>query len=169
MIHTKNGIPVEAREYIINSLQTRLAEGVDLMQQCKHAHWNISGASFSSLHLLFDSIHTELEACVDQVAERIVQLGGEAGGTWQSIAKLTRLPSYPIAIDHEYEHLDFLSTSIAKFSEGMRHDVFDPILSKDPVTKDLLVKVSTVAEKSLWLVESNSTSGNKSDSFIQSA
>jgi starvation-inducible DNA-binding protein len=44
-------------------------------------HWNVSGNSFMELHKLFENQYSELEETIDEVAERISELGGKAIGT----------------------------------------------------------------------------------------
>ncbi len=54
----------------------RLAAAVDLQMQMKQTHWNVKGPGFIGLHELFDKVAEAVEGYVDQIAERIVQLGG---------------------------------------------------------------------------------------------
>ncbi len=54
---------------------------IDLQLQLKQAHWNVKGPHYIGLHELFDKIAEEVESYVDEIAERIVQLGGIAQGT----------------------------------------------------------------------------------------
>jgi DNA-binding ferritin-like protein len=69
-------------------MNQRLASAVDLQLQMKRAHWNVKGPSFIGLHELFDKVAETVEGYVDQIAERILQLGGVAEGTvtlWQKV------------------------------------------------------------------------------------
>ena len=45
------------------------------------AHGNVKGPTFIALHELFDQISAAVEHYVDDLAERVVQLGGTAHGT----------------------------------------------------------------------------------------
>ena len=73
---TKNDLPQAARVQVIELLNQRLADSIDLQTQCKQAHWNVKGPAFIALHKLFDEINEDVEEYVDLIAERIVQLGG---------------------------------------------------------------------------------------------
>ena len=42
----------------------------------KKHHWQVSGPTFYSLHLLFDKHYREQAELVDMIAERIQSLGG---------------------------------------------------------------------------------------------
>ena len=74
--HTKNDIGEDARARIVELLNARLADSIDLATQLKVAHWNIKGPAFIALHELFDQIHAAAGEYVDLLAERAVQLGG---------------------------------------------------------------------------------------------
>ena len=45
------------RGAMINLLQMRLADALDLATQAKQAHWNVKGPHFMGLHELFDEVH----------------------------------------------------------------------------------------------------------------
>src|SRR2546430_5730711 len=92
---TKNDVPEQARANIVELLDARLADAIDLQTQMKQAHWNVKGPSFIALHELFDKINEDVEGYVDDLAERVVQLGGIAHGTARSVAKRSGLAEYP--------------------------------------------------------------------------
>ena len=80
LYETENDLPRNTRAEVIGLVNQRLADIVDLQAQLKQAHWNVKGPHFIGLHELFDKIAEEVEAYVDMIAERIVQLGGIARG-----------------------------------------------------------------------------------------
>ena len=95
MYETENDISQNRRVEISALLNQRLADAVDLQTQMKQAHWNVKGPHFIGLHELFDKIDEAVEAYVDLIAERIVQLGGIAEGTARVAAGRSRLEEYP--------------------------------------------------------------------------
>ena len=46
MYQTKNDLPAHTRAEVIEILNARLADSIDLMHQAKQAHWNVKGPSF---------------------------------------------------------------------------------------------------------------------------
>uniref|UniRef100_UPI00222FB5FD ferritin-like domain-containing protein n=1 Tax=Klebsiella pneumoniae TaxID=573 RepID=UPI00222FB5FD len=72
------------RTAMIELLNKRLADAIDLKLAIKQAHWNIKGPSFIAIHELFDQVAARVEEHGDTLAERIVQLGGIAAGTTQA-------------------------------------------------------------------------------------
>src|ERR1700685_3518551 len=91
MYETENDLSQKQRLELNALMNLRLADAVDLQMQLKQAHWNVKGPHFIGLHELFDQIAEAVEAYVDLIAERIVQLGGTAEGTVREAAKNSRL------------------------------------------------------------------------------
>src|SRR3982751_6583083 len=92
---TKIDIPEDKRSVIIKILNQSLADAADLKSQAKQAHWNVKGPNFIALHELFDRVSTELDAHVDDLAERITTLGGVAMGTVRAAAANSSLSEFP--------------------------------------------------------------------------
>src|SRR5881628_2869160 len=95
MHRTKNDLPEGTRTKIVELLNGCLADAIDLMLRSKQAHWNVKGPTFIALHELFDKINEDVEDYVDDIAERVVQLGGVAEGTARTAAKRSALSEYP--------------------------------------------------------------------------
>src|ERR1700757_2029919 len=120
MIQTKNDLAEKIRIEMIQLLNGRLSDAIDLQLQTKQAHWNVKGPSFIALHELFDKIYENAGEHADLIAERIVQLGGTAEGTARVVAKRSQLPEYPQTLTSGKEHVEALSRSLAYFGETIR-------------------------------------------------
>ena len=72
-----------------------LADTMTLRDLYKKSHWQVSGATFYQLHLLFDKHFEEQSAIVDTIAERIQLLGGISIAMAADVAELTRIPRPP--------------------------------------------------------------------------
>ncbi len=152
---TKNTLPEKVRANSIEFLQENLSCAIDLMLQCKQAHWNIKGENFIGLHKLFDKVHHHSSKWVDEIAERIVQLGGVAEGTAQAVIDRTELPEYPIDVTDEVEHIELLSRSLASFGEYVREGIDQTDELGDPITCDMLTRIGGKVDESLWMVEAH--------------
>ncbi len=154
---TRNDIPAAKRTKVIDLLDKLLADAADLKSQAKQAHWNVKGENFISLHELFDQVATAAEEAIDLIAERIVQLGGEAEGTVRIAARKSRLKEYPLTAADGLEHAAALSAAIAAFNENGRRNIDDSAGYGDAVTADLLTEVTRGLDKLLWFVEAHVT------------
>jgi starvation-inducible DNA-binding protein len=155
MFKTKIDLSESVRSKIVEMLNQRVAECLDLTLQAKQAHWNIKGPNFRSLHKLFDTVSTGVQKSGDLLAERLVQLGGIAMGTVEAVVDQSRLQAYPLTILEEVDHLNALSTSIASCGKAMRECIDAALEWKDQGTSDLLLRTSQKLDKYLWMVEAH--------------
>jgi starvation-inducible DNA-binding protein len=152
---TKNDLPAKKRASLCSLLNERLADLLDLGLQAKQAHWNVKGPHFIALHELFDSVASEVNGFVDDVAERIVALGGTAEGTLQVIAKRTSLKSYSTDLTSGRDHVDALSTAMANVGKLIRAAIDQADKLEDADTADLFTGISRELDKKLWFVEAH--------------
>lgn len=158
---TKNDLPEPVRSQAIDLLNARLADAVDLMLQAKHAHWNVKGSTFFSLHELFDKVAEDIEDYVDLIAERAVQLGGVARGTADVAAKNTSLVRYPETAVDGSEHVEALSSALSAFGKSVRAAIETSAGWGDADTSDLFTEVSRGVDKWLWFVEAHTQRSGK--------
>lgn len=79
----------------VEVLNRLLSDEYVLYTKTRNYHWNVTGPDFQELHKFFESQYEELEAIVDEVAERAKALGGNALGTLQEFSQKTRLKEAP--------------------------------------------------------------------------
>ena len=154
MYSTRNDLPQATRAKVIELVDGRLAEATDLQTQLKQAHWNVKGPTFIALHELFDKINEAVEDYVDDLAERVVQLGGTAHGTARQVTKRSTLPEYP-AVSAGRDHAEAVAEVLAAFGRLARAgiDQADELGDKD--TADIFTEISRGIDKWLWFVEAH--------------
>ena len=155
MFKTKNDLPDDTRAKVIDLLNARLADAIDLQSQTKQAHWNVKGPNFIALHQLFDRISEDAGENVDETAERVVQLGGVAEGTVRMAAKRTSLSEYPTNTVDGRSHVEALSSVMAAFGKSMRRAVAEANNLGDLDTAEMFTEISCGIDKWLWLVEAH--------------
>jgi starvation-inducible DNA-binding protein len=155
MYATKNDLSESTRTKMVQLLNARLADAIDLQTQMKQAHWNVKGPSFIALHELFDKINEDVEDYVDLIAERVVQLGDIALGTARSAAQRSQQKEYPLNISSGRDHVEAVSNALATFGKAARAaiDASDALRDKD--TADIFTEVSRGVDKWLWFVEAH--------------
>ena len=156
---TKNDLPQASRVQVIELLNQRLADSIDLQTQCKQAHWNVKGPAFIALHKLFDEINENVEEYVDLIAERIVQLGGIAEGTVGVVTGRTSLVDYPLVLSKGAEHVAALSDALAAFGRTVRVGIEEMNELEDAGSADILTEISRGVDKWLWFVEAHQQGG----------
>ena len=155
MHKTKIDIDEAVREKVVEILNARLADAIDLKFQAKQAHWNVKGMNFIALHELFDRISTEADTQIDDIAERITTLGGTAMGTVRIAAAKSSLAEYPHEITDGDSHVESLSSALADFGKKVRLNIDQTAELGDADTADLFTGISRAIDKSLWFVEAH--------------
>ncbi|MEI7728756.1 MAG: DNA starvation/stationary phase protection protein Dps [Verrucomicrobiota bacterium] len=156
MYETENDISLQRRTQLNALMNQRLASAVDLQMQMKQAHWNVKGPSFIGLHELFDKVAEAVEGYVDQIAERIVQLGGVAEGTVRMAAARTRLCEYSPEISDGMAHVEGVARALSTFGQEVRNTINEADELDDADTADLFTEISRGIDKWLWFVEAHS-------------
>jgi starvation-inducible DNA-binding protein len=148
-------LSADAREELIDVLNTLLADAIDLHWQIKQAHWNIRGRHFYSRHELFDDLAKRARDQADEFAERAGTLGGYAEGTIRLAAKNSELPEYDLqAVDGD-SHVRALVDRFARYGASIRNGIHRADEVNDPVTADLLTQTLSAVELDLWFLESH--------------
>lgn len=85
----KNAIGIETHQadQLVEKLNDLLANYMVFYQNTRGLHWNIKGNKFFELHLKFEELYTNLLVKVDEVAERILTLGGVPVHTFDDYTK----------------------------------------------------------------------------------
>jgi starvation-inducible DNA-binding protein len=152
---SRNDLKSNTKTAMIELLNARLADGIDLALVTKQAHWNLKGPGFIAIHEMLDGFRGELDTHVDTVAERVAQLGGIALGTVQVVAGATRLKAYPTDIVAVKDHLAELIERYAEAAKSARAAIDTADEAGDADTADIFTGYSRALDKALWFLESS--------------
>ncbi len=89
------GLSESNRDGVVKLLIPLLADEYLLYTKTRNYHWNVVGPQFNDLHKFFEVQYEELDGFVDEVAERIRQLGALSPGTLAEFTKASRLKEHP--------------------------------------------------------------------------
>lgn len=92
---------------------------------------------------------------MDDLAERVAQLGGVAEGTARAVAKRSSLAEYPAKVVDGRGHVEALSSALAAFGAAARQAIDQANQLGDLDTADLFTEVSRGIDKWLWFVEAH--------------
>jgi len=149
------GLTSNTKTEIIDLLNARLADAIDLALITKQAHWNLRGPTFIAVHELLDTLRDDIDEHVDIIAERVAQLDGVALGTVQSVGEATALPPYPTDIRKVADHVAALVERYAALSKSTRESIDAADEAGDADTADIFTAFSRSLDKSLWFLKSH--------------
>ncbi len=135
-----------------DTLNARLADAIAVSLQLKQAHWNVRGGTFQQLHELFDTTYAEVVVFGDTIAERIVQLGGVAHGTVQTVASATMVAPMSDAQLPAGAYVQATVDALRTFGAAMYRLVDESTTLGDPVTADIATEIARGVDKQTWFI-----------------
>ena len=147
------GIDDANRFAIANALARLLADSYTLYLKTHYFHWNVTGPSFQTLHLMFEGQYTELALAVDLIAERIRALGFPAPGTYRDFSRLTSIPE-DLEVPPAMAMIRFLLQGQEAVIRTARSAFTVADKGGDQTTMDLLTQRLQVHEKTAWMLRS---------------
>ena len=145
-------IPLGAEQRSVAvELQATLVDLLDLTLIGKHAHWNVEGPHFRSVHLELDELVYAWQRLSDDVAERAVTIGASPDGQAETIAGATQFQPLPAGHLSDRRVLEAIGDRLAEAATSTRERI-GRVDAVDPVTGDLLIAVAATLEKQLWMI-----------------
>ncbi len=147
--------PYVDRAKVIDRFNSLLANEFLLFTKTLNYHWNVTGPRFHSIHEFLDTQYHDMLKLVDDLAERVRQIGGNPIGTLNEMKKgstlLERPGKYPetstmladLMSDHESIQIQIRSllTQIEKEQN-------------DPGSEDFLINLLKQHENMAWMLKS---------------
>jgi starvation-inducible DNA-binding protein len=153
-MRSRLGLDREFCEDLKQRLAVLLADLNQLRFKALAFHWNVEDGRFASLHALFEEIYTQLNADMDELAERIRQLGFKAPGSLQDFQSLKRLSDTEDAADGD-AMITQLAEDFERLVPNMRADISFADGGGDPGTADLITNFLRSYEKNIWILRAH--------------
>ncbi|PKR85572.1 Dps family protein [Heyndrickxia camelliae] len=136
---------------LINFLNQELSNFNIMYVKLHRYHWFVQGRHFYTLHQLFENLYNEMAEDLDEIAERILAIGGKPLATMSKYLEETTLVEAS-ADDKENE----IVSQLMKDYEQMVDEIKNTGIKlaeevKDGPTVDLLNELQAKFEKHLWM------------------
>ncbi|MDR0297707.1 MAG: DNA starvation/stationary phase protection protein [Streptococcaceae bacterium] len=135
---------------LLNQVVADLAELSALIHQ---VHWYMRGNGFLALHEKMDEMRGEVEKQLDEVAERLIALGGAPYSTLLEFDEHSKI---------EMDHADYdlpVSERLEKLVEAFRYmvnlyqgGIYTSVNEEEEVTASLLTDGLSYFQKQVWLI-----------------
>ncbi|CAM3446310.1 Dps family protein [Marinicrinis lubricantis] len=135
------------------ALNKQVANFSVLYVKLHHFHWYVKGTNFFTLHEMFEKYYNEATQSLDDIAERVLTLGGRPLST---MAQYVQESSIKEAAGNESAEqmvtilIDDFSTVVQELRQGI--EIAEE--HKDEVTGDLLIGIQSKLEKHIWMLKS---------------
>ncbi len=145
------GITDKNLKAVCGILNNCLADSHILYFKLRKYHWNVQGDNFMELHQLFETHYEQVQEAIDNIAERISQLGGIAIGTTSEFSKNSSLKEHPGKNPANMEMIAELLGDHETVIKNLRAGIDDADEKySDQGTADFLTDLIRAHEKMAW-------------------
>ena len=139
---------------VAESLKKVLASSYILSLKTQNYHWNVKGPHFKQLHDLFGEQYNELNAAIDDIAERIRALGTNAPANYSTYQSLSKIEDGKEDQD-SISMVKDLANDQKKIVDDLNITIEVAQKAGDESTADLAIGRITAHEKNRWMLESS--------------
>jgi starvation-inducible DNA-binding protein len=120
-------------------------------QNLRALHWNIRGKNFFELHVKFEEFYSDAQIKIDEIAERILTLGGTPLHTFTDYSEAAEI------LEAKNIHDDVLSVQTVKIGLQTLLRLEREVIAiasehEDEGTVDLLTPFISEQEKTIWML-----------------
>lgn len=145
------GLDVQKSQQVIDLLNELLANYQIYYQNLRGFHWNIKGNRFFVLHAKFEELYNDAIEKIDEIAERILTLGGVPLHSYAAYAKAATLKAKENITDGD-ECLRTVVENVRVLLEQERNILSVAAENGDEGTGDVFSSYVSGQEKLLWML-----------------
>jgi len=136
---------------VIEKLNVHLADWNILYTKLHHYHWYVTGPHFPTLHAKFEELYEFAADALDELAERILAIGGKPISSLKQYLDQTLLTEAGKESTDE-EMLEAVIEDFRKVSEGLKKTSEEADEAGDSVTADFLNGHVEKLQKHIWML-----------------
>ncbi|MGR5985716.1 Dps family protein [Bacillus cytotoxicus] len=136
---------------VVEVLNKQVANWNVLYVKLHNYHWYVTGPHFFTLHEKFEEFYTEVATYIDELAERILALGGKPLATMKEYLETSTVhegTSKEAAEEMVQVLVNDFSAIIQELKEGM--EVAEQ--AGDETSADMLLAIHTTLEQHVWML-----------------
>jgi starvation-inducible DNA-binding protein len=138
-------------EQLVNVLNKQIANWSVLYVKLHNYHWYVKGGQFFTLHTKFEEFYNEAGLHVDEIAERLLSIGGNPVATMKECleqSSIKEATGQENAEEMVQSIINDFSIITGELKEGM--NVAEE--TNDETTGDMLLAIHSGLEKHVWML-----------------
>ena len=135
------------------ALNHQVANFTVLWTKLHNYHWYVKGSNFFSLHTKFEELYNSSSEYVDELAQRLLAIGGEPVATMKESLKESCIKEGKYNLSAE-EMVKDLTKDFEKLSKELIKSKTLAEEANDDRTADLFIGINTEIEKNNWMLKS---------------
>ncbi|MFL6556793.1 MAG: Dps family protein [Bacillus sp. (in: firmicutes)] len=136
---------------LVSVLNKQIANWSVLYTKLHNYHWYVKGGQFFTLHVKFEEFYNQAGIHVDELAERLLAIGGRPAATMKEyleISSIKEASSNESAEEMVESVINDFSIIIGELKEGMSYAEE----KNDETTGDMLLAIHSELEKHVWML-----------------
>ena len=142
-----------AQQTVSDQMNVTLANAIVSYQKLHHYHWRVSGDQFFELHEKFEGLYNRFSDILDEVAERLLMIGGTPIKTLSEAVSTAT-----VAEDAEIPSAREMASRTLADLKAQREQILQVIEVADKAgdrsTVNLLDGISDGLDKEIWMLRS---------------
>ena len=138
---------------VVKELNQQVANWTVAYTKLHNFHWYVKGPNFFSLHTKFEELYNEASQYVDDLAERILAIGGNPIGTLSECLDKSIVNEAGKHYSAE-EMVEELSKDFSKISKQLEQAIEVAGSASDDVSEDMFIGMQTSVDKHNWMLQS---------------
>lgn len=146
------GLDVKLTKDLADDLNVLLSNFQAYYQNLRGIHWNIKGKRFFDLHTKFEELYNDANIKVDEIAERVLTLGGTPLHTFEDYLKHVKVPIGK-NIKQDVESVNLIVNSLTELLKIERQILNKAAEADDEGTNSMMSDFITEQEKTVWMMK----------------
>ncbi|MCS1351196.1 Dps family protein [Mechercharimyces sp. CAU 1602] len=142
-----------ATKTIATVLNKQVANWSVLYVKLHNFHWYVKGKHFYELHTKFEEFYTEAAAYVDELAERLLAIGGKPIGSMKEYLSEASI-SEATGNESTEQMVRSINNDFRMLVSDLHQGIHIAESEDDHATADMLTHIRTNIEKHSWMLES---------------
>jgi len=123
-------------------------------------HWYVKGPQFFTLHVKFEELYNEATLHMDEIAERLLTLGGKPVATLKEHLELSEVTE-ATGKETTDQMVETLVKDFDKIMKSLKKGMDEAAKDEDDMTEDILNAVYQSIEKHQWMLNAYLGETNK--------
>jgi len=145
------GLDIEKAAVLSKELNVLLSNFQHYYQNLRGIHWNIKGKRFFDLHVKFEELYTDANLKVDEIAERVLTLGGVPLHTFEDYIESSKIP-VGRNVSKDEDAIKLIVDSLKELLLIERKILGLSDEADDEGTNSLMSDFITEQEKTVWMM-----------------
>ncbi len=142
-----------SQQDVVKELNQQVANWTVAYTKLHNFHWYVKGPNFFSLHEKFEELYNEASQYIDDLAERILAIGGNPVGTLKESLEISIVDEAGKNYSAE-QMVEAFSNDLTHISEQLVKSIEVAGEAGDDVSEDMFIGMKNSVDKHNWMFKS---------------